>query len=51
MLLAVSVVIDQEVGGFESLLGVVGPLSYAYDTAVVVGVMLRAPLGTAECCE
>ena len=40
MLLAVSVVVDQEVRGFWSLLGVVGRLSYAYDTAVVVGVML-----------
>ena len=40
MLLAMSAVVDQEVGGFGSLLGVVGPLSYAYDTAVVVGVML-----------
>jgi len=40
MLLAVSVVVDQEIGGFGSLLGVVGTLSYAYDTAVVVGVML-----------
>ena len=40
-MLAVSVVVDQEEGGFESLLGVVGPLPYAYDTAVVVGVSSR----------
>ena len=40
MLLAMSAVLDLEVEGFESLLGKVGPLSYAYDTAVVVGVML-----------